>query len=417
MRGLNQLVSHLKTYGFMHKQLYAVALMLFFFAIFDGIFSFITPLYITQKGISEGMMGIIIGSSSIAGLLFDLLLCRILKDTRYRFVYLLMFIICFLYPLILWQANIIAIFIIAMALWGLYYDLLALANYDFIARTSKKEEYSTNFSVLRIFLDLGYFLAPLITGFIIIELIDFTPFIMAWIFLILAFICYFVVLLLAKNHSSDKLKKNQVKISSMFKELALWRKIGNFILPILIVTFMLNVIDAIYWTIGPLLSESLTFLGDLGGLFMMAYMLPVLIVGWFVGRVTTKYGKKKTAFVSLLVGSIFLTLFYFFNTPWILILLSFFSSFFTSFTYPAIAAAYADYISESPEIEKEITTMTDSFCNLGYIIGPIIAGFSGQYLGHINTFALLGLLGIIMTIILIRVTPKEINIKINLRKI
>lgn len=417
MRSLDKFILNFKTYGFKHKHIYAAGLMLFFFAIFDGIFSYITPIYITQKGISESMMGIIIGTSSIAGLIFDLLLCRVLKDVRYRILYFLLFIVCLIYPLIIWASGTVFAFIIAMAFWGLYYDILSVANLDFVSRTSLKDEYATNFGLNRIFFDLGYLVAPLITGFLIVTIIDFKPFLAAWVFLGLAFICYLFLLFLYRNGKHYHAQIKQINTGSIFKELALWKKIGNFILPVLIISFMLNVVDAIYWTIGPLLATSTNFLDGLGGLFMTAYILPPLLIGWFVGKVTLKFGKKQTAFLSMLIGSVFLMLFFVFSTPMMLVLLSFLSSFATAFASPAIAGAYADYINEKPELEKEISTMQDSFVNIGYIIGPILAGFSGQYLGHVNTFALLGVLGIIMSLVLMNVTPKQINIKINTKKI
>ena len=412
MHGFDKLIGHVKTYGFEHRQLYAVSIMIFFFAIFDGIFSFITPIYIVQQGISESMMGIIIGTSSIAGLLFDFILCRVLKDTKYRLIYLVVFVICMIYPLVLYQAKSALIFIIAMALWGLYYDLVNIGNLDFITRTSKAKEYSSNFGVLRIFLDLGYLLAPLITGFLIIEIIDYKPFVAAWVFLILAFICYFVTIFIAQQSRQKNKADKQITSDGFLSEFKLWKKISHYIIPVLAVSFMLNIVDAIYWTIGPLLSESMSFLGDLGGLFMTAYVLPPLFVGWFVGSITSKYGKKRTAFMSLFLGSLFLMLFPVFDWPIALVVLSFLSSFCTSFASPAIAAAYADYIHETPQVEKEITTIQDSFVNIGYIIGPIMAGFSGQYLGHLTTFCLLGVLGIFVSLYLLKFTPKKINIKI-----
>jgi len=412
MHGLHTLIQHFKTYGLKHKQLYAASLMLFFFAIFDGIISFITPLVITQKGISESMMGLIIGTSSIAGILFDLILCRVLKDTRFRLIYFLMFIVCSVYPLILWGANTALLFIIAMVMWGLYYDLLGLASLDFIARSSAKEEYPSSFGVLRVFEDLGYLLAPLISGFLIYEIIDFRPFLAAWIFLSLAFIAFILVLALTRKTNNGYPKDNGSRPSSIFTEIYLWKKIGNFILPVLLVSLLINIVDAFFWTIGPLISENLSFLGDLGGLFMTVYILPPLFVGWFVGGVTAKLGKKKTAFYSLLLGSLILSTFFLFKSPVILLVIAFLFSFCSALALPAISAAYADYVSETPNVEKEINTLQDSFSNLGYVIGPIIAGVLSQNFGHNLTFTFLGIFGVLLSLILLLITPKHINIRI-----
>lgn len=412
MRSINLLLNNLKDLSSGRKHLFALGLMIFFFAIFDGIFSFITPIFITQQGISESMMGIIIGTSSIAGLIFDLLLCRYLKDTKYRLIYFLMFIICFAYPLILWGANSVLMFIIAMAFWGLYYDLFDLAKYDFITRKIKKNEYSASFGILGIFIDLGYLLGPFIAGFLFYKVVGFQPFLAAWIFLGLSLICYFIILNLKPKESlvNTATKKNRSAIN-IIKELVLWKKIGNLILPILCLTFFLNIIDSFYWTIGPLLTQNISILGDLGSLFMVAYIFPPLIIGWFVGSVTNRLGKKKTAFYALLASSLIFCLFTFINSSIILIAMSFGASFCLAFAWPAISGAYADYMNESPNLEKEINTLQDSFTNLGYIIGPIIAGFSSQYLGHLASFSLLGLIGLVLSLIFMKITPKHIIIK------
>jgi MFS family permease len=413
MSNIQQLFRHFKQFGFEHKQLYSVSIMLFFFAVFDGIFSFITPILITQRGFSETMMGIIIGTSSIAGILFDLILCRILKNTKYRLIYLLMFLACFTYPLILWQANTLSLFIIAMALWGLYYDLLSLGNLDFVAKTLPKSEYSSGFGVMRILFNLGYLIAPIIGGYLAINFVDFNSFVTAWIFIVLAFVFYIVVILLSKNHYHESINE-RLKTFNFFTEIQLWKKIGRIIFPVLCITLILNLIDSFFWTIGPLISDNFNFLGIFSGLFMMVYTLPALFTGIFIGNLTRKLGKKRTAYYSLFIGSLFLSMFILFRSPLMIIVLCFFSSLFTDFAWPAISGAYADYVSESELVEKEISTLQDSFTNIGYIIGPVLAGFLSQNLGHIITFSLLGVVGMITAVILMIFTPKAINVKIKL---
>lgn len=92
----------------------------------------------------------------------------------------------------------------------------------------------------------------------------------------------------------------------------------------------------------------------------------------------------------------------------------FIASFFVGFTIPAINGAYADYISESSNVEKEIEALSDFSTNIGYVIGPIIAGFLADRVGNAQTFSILGLSGMIIAIILILKTPKSINIDIQI---
>lgn len=358
------------------------------------------------------MMGMIIGFSSIAGMLFDFILCRILRDTGFRRAYLVMFIVCLFYPLILWQAQNIWLYLLAMAVWGLYYDLFNLGNFNFVATTTQKEEHASSFGVMRVFIGLGYLLAPFIAGLLIGEVIDFKPFLVAWIFLGVSILFFASVLMITRNKIIDNGKKHLVRLSSFFKEFSLWKKIGSFILPVLCLTLFLNIIDSFYWTIGPLLSEEMTRITGLKGFFMASYLLAPLLIGWFVGGVSSRFGKKKTAFISLLIGSAILSSFYLVQQPIAIIILSFFASFSIAFAWPSISGAYADYISETPTMEKEINTLQDLFTNLGFVIGPILAGLAGEHFGHLATFSGLGLAGMIMALILLKTTSREINIKV-----
>ena len=84
---------HWRQYGNSHRPLYAMAFMILLFAVFDGMTSYITPLLITEKGISKTAMGFILGSSSLAGALFDFFLAKVLKNPHFRRVFLMMFVV------------------------------------------------------------------------------------------------------------------------------------------------------------------------------------------------------------------------------------------------------------------------------------------------------------------------------------
>jgi MFS family permease len=148
---------------------------------------------------------------------------------------------------------------------------------------------------------------------------------------------------------------------------------------------------------------------------MTAFALPQLLVGWFAGSFTRKYGKKKTAFISLFIGSAFLMFFAVIGNPFVLILDAFMVSVFISMAFPAVNGAYADYINETDEYEKEIEGLEDFYTNFGFIIGPMAAGFLADQLGNGIMFSLLGLLGVITAAVLIMTAPKSINVRARLK--
>lgn len=403
MRDLHHLMLHVKTYGRSHQALYILSLLILFWAVFDGITTYVTPLVLTESGLSKTAMGLIIGSSSVFGAVFDFLMCKLFKNSHYRRVFLAMFAFSFFYLLVLATAKTPWLFLLAMVLWGVYYDLKNFGSFDFVARFIRSAEHSSSFGVLSVFQASGYILAPLLAGLLIRQTVGVIPFIIAGVFLLIAFL---ILLFLFKREKVyvQELLPIQYRYRGFLSEIKLWRRLDRVLLPVLIMVMMLNIIDAFFWTIGPLLTG--------GSLFLTAYQLPALLVGWFVGSVTAKFGKKNTAFVSLLTGSLVLGLLGYLDEPVLIITAVFSSSLLMSLSWPALKAAFADYLKEAGKYEKEIESLEDLYTNFGFVIGPALAGFLADQLGNAKAFSVLGLFGVATAIYLMKTTPKKIVVSI-----
>lgn len=409
MRDLKHLSDHFQRYGRSHQAIYILSLMFLFWSMFDGITTYVTPLIVTQTGLSKTWMGVIVGSSSMFGAVFDFAMCKLFKRSYWRQVFLIMFALCLAYVWVLFKAGTVWFFLLAMALWGVYFDLKNFGSFDFVVRFTKKDEHSSSFGVLGVFSSLGYLLAPLIAGFLISDIVDFKIFLIAAIFLGISFL-FFLSLIFKEKTMPQEISGKTYQYKGFFQELKLWSKLDKILLPVLIMTMVLNTIDAFFWTIGPLIAESFTSLHQFAGLFMTAYSLPSLLVGWWVGKVTRRLGKKQTAYLALFVGSLCFTLIALIKNPLLLIFDVFLASFLLSFAFPAIRAAFADYIKETEQYEKEIEGLEDFYTNIGYVIGPIIAGSLADLVGNAQTFTILGLFGVVMAIILFKISPKKINV-------
>lgn len=399
-----------------NKAIYALAMMALFWTIFEGIVSYIAPIIIVEHGISKTLMGIILGSSSVAGACFDFIICKFIKNTNYRRIFLLMFVICLVFLFILWQAHVFIIYLLAMILWGIFYDLNFIGNFNFIGRCTEKNEHASSFGVLNIFQAAGYMLAPLIAGLVVVETVDNKPFFLALIFLILSFVFYLVLVSLKKKDRDPICQVVSSKPGDVFFEFKLWHKVGKIILPVLILTVLLNILDSFFWTIGPIFAQGFNFLDRFDGLFLTAYALPAVIIGWFIGGITKKIGKKSTAFASFLLGSIILTMVSLTSNPYIILSIIFLSSCFFAAAWPSINGAYADYISETPVAEHEIEGIGALSSNIGYIIGPMVAGIIADMVGNAQAFSILGVFNVAIAFILIFITPKKINIPQNIVK-
>lgn len=393
------------------QPLFLASIMLFFWTLFDGSVSYISPLAIKQAGFSDTVLGLIIGSSSITGAAFDFLLSKFLHNTHFRRVYLIMLVLCFTFPIVMMQAKTIWIFLLAMAIWGIYFDLSNFGTFDFVGRKIENEEHASSFGIINVFKSLGYMLAPLIIGLILSSnsSITLSTYILMIIFLSIA--CLFFILLVTITKKGKELIQSKVaKTPVSFGELYLWKAIGKKLFPVLTLTLFFYIMDSFFWTIGPLIAESYKKLHPFNGLFLTAYELPLLFIGWFIGNITQKFGKKRTAFYGFLIGSLFLCMFTFLHNLILIIFDVFMASIFLGLTIPALDGAYADYISETAKAEKEINALIDFSGNIAYIVGPISAGFLADKIGSATSFSIVGAVGVIIAIILIKFTPKKIHI-------
>jgi len=411
MPKLSKLLQPIQPQKNLRQPIYFLSFTILFVTLFDCTMSYITPLLLVERGFSITLMGIIVGVSSFAGAIFDLILCKIAPNANYRRIFLAMFAASFIYPLILWSAKSIWIFLLAMAIWGIYYDLLNFGIFNFIGRYTQKEENANNFGITQVFKALANVIAPIVVGFAVVAYVDWKSFALGWIFLAIGLLFFISLILLMKRQKVPEMK-NYLKPKTISFEVHLWKKIGRLILPVLLLTFFLYLIEAFFWTLMPIYAES-SGLKVLAGLFLTAYTLPALFVGWLIGSITRKFGKKRTGYLGLFIGSIVLSTFSLINGPYLIALIIFVASFFIAFSLPSINSAYADYISETPEVEKEIESLEDFFTNLGFILGPITAGFLADSFSIPTAFTFLGLAGTLLAIILFNITPRSISIKLN----
>jgi predicted MFS family arabinose efflux permease len=108
------------------------------------------------------------------------------------------------------------------------------------------------------------------------------------------------------------------------------------------------------------------------------------------------------------MGSFILSSFTFIPDIRIAIGVVFVASCFISLALPSINAAYADYISDAPRVEGEIEGLEDSAFNIGYVLGPILAGVLSDIFSINTAFSILGLLGAILAFIVLFLMPKRI---------
>lgn len=382
---------------------------MFFMMLFDGLLGFAVPIAITSHGVSNSVMGLIFGCSSLTGALFDFYLSNKITSAHYRRMYIGMFLAAALYALVLYGSNTIILFLVAMGFWGIYFDFMNFANYDFISRHLSKDTFTVGFTVIDFAKSLGYVIAPIIAGAIIFDTVPPSAYGLAFAFLIAALIGYLVLITFFSPSAKHAEPVKQRKLPAV-KEFFLWvRMMKSFRIPLAFI-FLLYVTESFFWVIGPLISEELVEIHPLGGLVLTAYFLPPLFVDFLVPGVTARYGKKRVAFIAFLIASLLLTSFALLHNPLVIVVVILILSTFLTFAYPAIRSAVADYIVENDHLEKEIQGVADFSSNIGYMVGPILAGFLSQFFGNHMAFSIWGVLATICIFLLLPYAKSDIKL-------
>lgn len=373
-----------------HSSIFLVCGMMLFWTLSEGMVSFIVPLKISNAGFSDTMLGFIIGTSSLAGALFDLVACRVFKNTFYKRIFGLMFVLCLSFPLLLMHATTLLAFVIGMAIWGIYYDLRNIGNFDYIARTTDKEGSAQAFGLIQVFQSVGWIIGPILVGFLAGEVVGWKPFAAIYTFLGIS-VAFFIMLYFWKgtNKRQKDPSKERPCRRGTWSEGKMIGLVAYALFPALFSIFFINFVDSFFWSIGPLFAEELG-LGMFAGLFITAWSLPAMLLGWNAGKVALKFGKERVAYGAQLLAVLALSPIFLVHSGIAIIVLIFIAASFTALAVPAYQSMFTDYIHEREDLEKEIESLEDLYTNLGYVFGPILAGLSSDLLGYSLTFSLLG---------------------------
>jgi len=197
---------------------------------------------------------------------------------------------------------------------------------------------------------------------------------------------------------------------NLIEEIGYWKVLFVHVWPILLVSYLLGVLDATFWTTGVVLSDILLKKDWIGGLFLSAYTFPAIFLGFLVARLGIYQGKKKMAEKFLLAAGIFMALLGNVDSIVAMVLIAFLIGVMTSVAWPLSNAVYSDILARMGKEQKHLMGMSSSMINLSYITGPVIAGLLANNIGEQKTMMWMGVFVAILAVILLLVTPKKLKL-------
>lgn len=347
-------------------------------------------------------MGLILSFSSMVGLVSDFLISYIFKRKTYYFFVVWAIILAISFPVILaFFPSYLIIFLVAMGIWGVYYEFLAFSGFNFISSFMNRSQNASSWGIFDIIKSSAYAVSPLLAIYLI-QIGDKTPFYGA---IIIAAVAFFSISILPKR----KEVQHHVEPRNLLKQLKIWKVLLKKVWPLCLFLLVISILDSSFWTIGTIFSEDLRKSSLYGGLFITVYMTPSLFIGILTSRVSKPLGKKRAAFISGLFAGIALALFYFIQNIILLLFTTFIAGMFLAIAFPEVSATFEDYVDRLGINGNDMIGLQSSAISLAYILGPILNGYLSMYIGNKNTFSVMGGLLIIVSIFSLLTVPFKIK--------
>jgi MFS family permease len=389
------------------SKLLLFSLTLFLLRIADGIISFWAPNQIQNILNNSLYMGLVVSFQSVVGLSADLIFPRLLGTTKARYLVLGAILVSASTSLFLFSTTIrpfILIILLTMALWGIYYELLGFANYQFIGSTIPRTMRSGAWAINGVFISLAYFIGPLIgaefldRGYLTTEII------------ILLFLAGSLILLLLHRNSHDGKVQIDLKDVNPVAELKHWLTLSEHIWPAIVISILLGFIESTFWTTGAVWTIKLSQIDRWGALFLPLSQLPAIFLGLIIARWGIYKGKKILCEKFLIVAGIFLAgLALSATVAWQLTMV-FLASIAIAICYPLIEGVNSDLVARMGKEKNEVIGLTSSVLNISYIIWPPVAGLIALFVGERLTFSVVGVLTILVAVVLLFITPKKLRL-------
>lgn len=388
--------------------------MLFFIILADGIMSYQVPVLMDRTLHSATLMGVILATSSMAGMVVDFLFAKSFGNKRSAFFTKIVLSSAFLFPISLLIYLTIPSFIFAMLVWGVYYEGIVFSNYHAVHEYMHPSEHLWGWGVLSIVKNLGWVIGPLLAS-MLDGVNQMHPVYFALGFYLFGSALFGLRAIVAKRfkHLRPIVPVTpDDEVSHPFKiELKIWRVYAKVLWPMLIGMFVFFLIDSTFFSIGPVFGEEVAKLHPYGGLFISMYTVPTVICAFLGTFMAKRWGKKRSAFLSGIWAGVWLLVMSVvgFN-PLLILSTTWIASVGLAVFYPSLTAVFEDYVARSGKLGNDIVGMTAIMGSFGYVVGPMLNGFLADTIGAQHVFGVWGVVLLVSSLFSLVYVKRKIRL-------
>lgn len=381
----------------------------FFFYLNENIISLSYPIVGEILLNSAFYVGIIISLTSIISIFCDFLFPQIFKATDWKQQFVLGMILAIFLNITLsnsMHSGSVTLFFVAGLLWTLYYEFCAFAINNYLAVSEKSDNFVYDWSLISIVYNIASIIGPILASLIIDDF-----FVVLLMFQLLSLISIFVVGFITRKDIRVTPKSKIKTTLNLFKGLEIWKVLVPKVLPLILFSIGIGIIDSTYWTIGGLYANLIFKSDDLSWVTIVMYSIPFIFGSIIMAKLNMKRFKKLTSQIFLAINASLLLIFFIPDiNPFLAMGLILVSSFFLALASPLNDAAFSDLLTRLGEKMEHLVGIKKISYSIAYIIGPVLSGFLTETFGFQNTFGIIGLLILILAVVLLSTTPKKIRL-------
>lgn len=404
------LVSEMKEHiGGNTRLLSLFAVVIFSFFASDSIITYLVPVVLTQHYGSALRMGMMLSSSSVIGVIFDVYISRYFIDKSAFFFIKWALISALLIPFVLvFLPQSTLTFFAVMAIWGGYYEMMVFSEFRFIKTYMKRTQHVIGWSLVEVMYALGTMIGPFLAA-LLLERSEILTLSTSVVFLFIASIAVFVLKKGLPNVAKVSRVQELGKQAHGENQLRIWRILLKKLWPLLVFYFALIYVSTTFWSVGVLMVEELKVSHTLGLFILPAFTAPSMIFPFIAEKLSHIWGKKRMAFISAGIGGVALFAGSYTGSVEFLLLTILVSSSCLAIAYPEFNAAFEDYMARLELFGLDVVGIQRVVVSLAFIIGPILSGFLAGILGNQATVGLSGLILAVTSIFTFIVVPRKVR--------
>lgn len=370
--------------------------VIFAWSVSDSVISTLSSVLIESAVANTFLLGIIFAFSSLVGFGCDLLFSKIFVAKPMPFFLKAALILSIALPLLFLFAPItIPILLLAMAIWGIYYEFLTFSDFSFIDQVAQKHQFSAAMGLIQTTYAIMFVISAPIIGYLARSSYK-LPFFIGVVALVFASL---TARSLFKHLRLHQVRRETPPAFTTGQTVHIWLVLLKRVWPMYVFFIVVYLCNVTNWTIGTLLAYQMQSTHIVGYFLVSTFTLPIIFVTLIPPWIAARFSKKRASFIGgMIAGACFVAV-GLMQTPWMIVASIFLGTTAMSIIMPLTRAVFEDYVHRLHEYRLIMVGLQASAVSLAYILGPILIGGIAQLTNFTATYSIIGGLVFITSVI------------------